>query len=142
VEGNEQRVLPVHPPGQAVSGKPANKGVRRVLCAFRYSWQGLRAAWRNEEAFRQECLLAAVMVPAAVMLAQTPVQFAFLVSVCLVVLITELLNSAIEAVVDRIGSESHKLAGRAKDMGSAAVLLSLVLAGLSWTLVALQRYLG
>jgi diacylglycerol kinase (ATP) len=101
---------------------------------------GFRAAWRGEEAFRQEVMLAAVLVPAAIWLGQTMLQRALLVGTCLLVLVVELLNSAVEAVVDRVGDELHVLSGQAKDMGSAAVLLSLALTVLVWAAVAWDRF--
>ena len=120
--------------------KLSETGFKRVLHATNYSWQGLRAAWRHEAAFRQECTIGILLIPVAILLAETAVQLAILLAVCILVLITELLNSAIEAVVDRIGHEHHDLAGRAKDMGSAAVMLSLVLMLTTWALVAAQRF--
>lgn len=119
--------------------KPSNTGFKRVLKATSYSWQGLRAAWKHESAFRQECTIGILLIPVASVLAESAVQLAILLAVCVLVLITELLNSAIEAVVDRIGHERHDLAGRAKDMGSAAVALSLVLMLTTWGLLAGQR---
>jgi len=119
--------------------KPSNTGFKRVLKATSYSWQGLRAAWKHESAFRQECTIGILLIPVASVLAESAVQLAILLAVCILVLITELLNSAIEAVVDRIGHERHDLAGRAKDMGSAAVALSLVLMLTTWGLLAGQR---
>ncbi len=117
-------------------------GMQRVVRATRFSWQGLRAAWREEQAFRQESVLGLIMTPVAFLIAEDLVQLALLLGVCVIVLITELLNSAIEAVVDRIGHEHHDLAGQAKDMGSAAVMLSLGLVWLVWGLVLLNRLLG
>lgn len=122
--------------------KLSETGFKRVLHATNYSWQGLRAAWTHEAAFRQECTIGILLIPVAILLAETAVQLAILLAVCILVLITELLNSAIEAVVDRIGHEHHDLAGRAKDMGSAAVMLSLVLMLTTWALVAAQRFAG
>lgn len=102
--------------------------------------QGLRAAWRFESAFRQECGAAAVLIPCAMLLAETWTQAALLIAVTGLVLLTELLNSAVEAVVDRVGKERHELAGRAKDIGSAAVFVSLVILVATWALVALDRF--
>jgi diacylglycerol kinase (ATP) len=115
-------------------------GFRRLVNATRYSAAGLRAAWRHEAAFRQECALAAFLVPAGVWLGRSATERALLIGACLLVLVIELLNSAIEAVVDRIGPEHHALSARAKDLGSAAVLLSLVLAAIVWALIAWQRF--
>jgi diacylglycerol kinase (ATP) len=122
--------------------KPGKKGLRRILDATGYSLGGLRAAFRNEAAFRQELALCAVLLPASFWLARTPVEWILLVTPLLLMLIVELLNSAVEAAIDRIGDEHHVLSGRAKDMGSAAVMLSLLLTGLSWGAVAWQRFLA
>lgn len=119
--------------------KPGTTGLARIVKATRYSMQGLRAAWRCESAFRQECALAAILVPCAFLLAETFTQAALLIAVIGLVLVTELLNSAIEAAVDRIGDAHHELAGRAKDMGSAAVFASLVIVLLTWSLVAVDQ---
>ncbi len=121
--------------------KPRYTGLTRIAKATRYSWQGLTAAWREEAAFRQECVLTVLMAPVAFVLGENLAQTALLIGVCFVVLITELLNSAVEAVVDRVGPEHHDLAGRAKDMGSAAVMVSIVLVQVTWLLVALNRVL-
>ena len=110
-------------------------GLRRVWNAFHYSLAGLRAAYRHEDAFRQEIWLAALMVPLALWLGDTGVERAMMVASVLLVLEVELLNSAIEATVDRISLASHRLAKRAKDMGSAAVLLSLLNAAVIWACV-------
>ena len=121
-------------------GKPGNTGLRRIVNATFFSAAGFRAAWRDEAAFRQELVLCVVLVPTAVWLGQTAVERALLIGSCLVVLIVELLNSGIEAVVDRVGAEHHRLSGQAKDLGSAAVLLSLVLVLVTWGLIAWARF--
>lgn len=121
--------------------KPNHRGMQRVAKATAYSARGLRAAWQHETAFRHECIATLVLLPAAFVLGENLAQTALLVGVCLVVLITELLNSALEATIDRFSEDHHPLAGRAKDMSSAAVALSLVLVGVVWGLVALQRLL-
>src|SRR5690606_31810194 len=100
--------------------KPGHKGLSHVFKAFGYSMQGLKAAWHYEEAFRLELLALIVMLPAALWLGGNGVERALLVGSLLLVLLVELINSAIEAVVDRVGVEHHTLAGRAKDIGSAA----------------------
>jgi diacylglycerol kinase (ATP) len=110
-------------------------GMTRVIRAFGYSFQGFRHAWREEAAFRQEALLSAVLIPIGVYLGRSGVERALLVSPVLLILVIEILNSAVEAVVDRSGPERHPLAGMAKDMGSAAVMLSFVLLGTVWLLV-------
>lgn len=122
--------------------KPGYTGWRRVMHATHFSLKGLHAAWRNESAFRQELGLCVVLLPLAWWIGQGPVEWILLVGSCLLVLIVELLNSAVESVVDRIGPERHELSGRAKDLGSAAVMLSLFLAGLTWVLLAGQKFLG
>ena len=110
-------------------------GLTRLLNALRYSINGFGAAFRHEEAFRQETLLAVALIPIALFLDVGGVAKALLVSSVLAVLIVELLNSAVEAAVDRISLENHRLAKRAKDIGSAAVFLSLVNVAVVWGLV-------
>ena len=109
-----------------------NTGIKRIFMAGVYSIQGIRAALQNEAAFRQEMILAVIAIPLAIWLDVSAVERMMLISVTVLVLIVELLNSAIEAVVDRFGGEIHELSGRAKDMGSAAVLLALLLAVYVW----------
>ena len=110
-------------------------GLQRVWNAFLYSLDGLRAAFRHEDAFRQEVLLAALLIPAAFFLPAGGLGKALMIGAVLLVLIVELLNSAVEAAVDRISLEDHKLAKRAKDIGSAAVFLSLLNVPAVWLLV-------
>lgn len=110
-------------------------GVRRVWNALRYSLSGLAAAFRHEDAFRQEVLLAALLIPAALLLPASGLGRALMIGAVLLVLIVELLNSAVEAAVDRISLEDHALAKRAKDIGSAAVFISLVNVPVVWALV-------
>ncbi|AVZ80122.1 diacylglycerol kinase [Zoogloeaceae bacteirum Par-f-2] len=113
-------------------------GLVRIWNAFRYSLAGLRAAFKHEDAFRQECLLAAILIPAAFFVPATFLGKAILIGSTLLVLIVELINSAIEATVDRVSLEHHRLAKRAKDIGSAAVLLTLLNLALMWALVLLD----
>lgn len=120
--------------------KPGATGLTRILRAFGYSMKGVRAALRYESAFRQEAILFVVLLPAAFWLGQSGLQYLLLVGSLLLVLIVELLNSAIEAVVDRIGNEHHELAGRAKDMGSAAVFISLANVMFTWAVIAWLRF--
>lgn len=120
--------------------KPVSSGLSRIVKATGYSLAGLRAAFSGEQAFRQEVGLAVVLVPLALWLGQTALERALLVASWLLVMIAEILNSAVEAVVDRVGPERHPLSGRAKDMGSAAVFLALCLAGILWAAVAWQRF--
>lgn len=110
-------------------------GLRRLWNAFHYSLAGFKAAYQNEDAFRQETLLAAALIPLALFLPAGAVGKALMIASVLLVLIVELLNSAVEATVDRISLEDHQLAKRAKDIGSAAVLLSLVNLTVVWALV-------
>ena len=119
--------------------KPGDTGLTRIVKATSYSILGIRAAWRHEAAFRQECMLVAIMVPAAFGLGESAMQTAILIATGLLVLLVELLNSAIEAVVDRIGHDDHDLSGKAKDLGSAAVFFALCLAGLIWTATVVDR---
>lgn len=124
------------PPGNPHKGRT---GIDRVLHAAGYSLEGLRAAYRNESAFRQEFWLAAVMLPLAFWLGRSWVEVALLAGSVLLVLIVELLNSAVEATVDRVSFELHDLSKRAKDFGSAAVMLALLLAGGVWGAALWQR---
>lgn len=112
--------------------KPGKKGLRRIIDAAGYSAKGLRAAWRSEEAFRMECTLGIILIPLGVIWGDSGVEKALLVASCLLVLVVELLNSAIEMVVDRIGPDYHELSGHAKDMGSAAVFLSMCTFAVIW----------
>ena len=121
--------------------KPAATGLARLARAAGDSLRGLRAAWRTEAAFRQECVLAAVLVPAAFFVGATLAQSALLIATVALVLVVELLNSAVEAAVDRVGRERHPLAGRAKDMASAAVFVSLLVVVVTWALVGAARFL-
>lgn len=109
-----------------------NTGLTRIIKAGQYSWQGLKATYQHEEAFRQEVWALLIAVPLALWLGENGIEKALLIGSVLLVMVTELLNSAIEAVVDRTGMEPHKLSGRAKDMGSAAVTVSIVNALLVW----------
>lgn len=120
--------------------KPGNTGIRRILRATKFSAQGFRSAWQHEAAFRQELVLVVLMTPVAIWLGGTVVEQALLIGVLLLVLIVELFNSAIEAAIDRHGDEHHELSGRAKDMGSAAVFVSLVIVLLVWGAVAWERF--
>jgi diacylglycerol kinase (ATP) len=113
-------------------------GFKRVWNAFLYSLAGLGAAFRHEDAFRQEVFLAVILVPAAFFLPASGIGKALMVASVLLVLIVELLNSAVEAAVDRISLENHRLAKRAKDIGSAAVFISLVNVPVVWLLVLLD----
>lgn len=122
------------------SMKPGKTGLPRIIDAAGYSLKGLRFAWKNEAAFRQESALALVLIPLGFWIGADAVQISMLIGSCLIVLIVELLNTAVEAVVDRISDEYHSLAGSAKDLGSAAVLISLLLVVLVWSLVIAERF--
>jgi diacylglycerol kinase (ATP) len=115
--------------------KPGNTGVKRIINAAGYSWAGLKAAFVHEAAFRQELALCIILVPTGLWLGQTGIERALLVGSLLLVLIVELLNSAIEAAIDRFGGEQHELSGRAKDIGSAAVFIALLNVIVIWGLV-------
>ena len=126
-------------------GAPVYKsrgGLGRVFKALRYSTQGLRAALRYEAAFRQEASLAIVMIPAAFFLGRHALETLLLIIAVVLVLIVELLNSALEALADTITTAPHPLIGRAKDIGSAAVLLALLLAGGAWATVGWLRFIS
>ena len=122
--------------------KPGHRGLARIARAVGHSWHGFRAAWRHEAAFRQECALAAALTPCAFWVGEDLAQTALLLAATGFVLVIELVNSAIEATLDRLGPERHPLAGRAKDMGSAAVFASLVLAGAVWALALVGKFRG
>jgi diacylglycerol kinase (ATP) len=121
--------------------KPGKRGISRIVDAFGYSMQGLNAAFVNEAAFRQELLLCVVFVPLAFWVGTDAVERALLIGSLLLVLMVELLNSAVETVVDRVDTEWSQLAGRAKDIGSAAVFISLLNAGVIWALILADHYL-
>jgi diacylglycerol kinase (ATP) len=114
-------------------------GILRLLGAFRYSFQGFQHAWKEEAAFRQDSALAFVLIPVGLYLGRGGAERALMVSSVLLILIVEILNSAIEAIVDRAGTSRHPLAGMAKDMGSAAVMMCFVLLGTVWLLILLDH---
>ncbi len=130
-----------HPIAEAAEVNPqkARRGLNRILHATGYSMQGLRAGW-GETAFRQEAMLSFVLLPVSFWLGQNWVEITLLAGSVLLVMIVELLNTCIESAIDRIGPEWHDLSKRAKDMGSAAVLLSLLLALGIWTSAIWQRF--
>ena len=109
-----------------------NTGVMRWKKALQFTWLGLKATYKHEEAFRQEVFVLAIAIPLALWLGETAVEIVLMIGSILLLLIVELLNSAIEAVVDRFGGEIHELSGRAKDMGSAAVFLTMLNAIMVW----------
>ncbi|KRA54880.1 diacylglycerol kinase [Pseudoxanthomonas sp. Root65] len=117
------------------------RGPGRILKATVWSFQGLRAAWMHESSFRLEVYLLVVLAPLALWLGQDGLERALMIGSCLLVLAAELLNSAVEAVIERYGPEHHELAGRAKDMGSAAVFVLMMNVLLCWGLILVPRYL-
>jgi diacylglycerol kinase (ATP) len=132
---------PKEAPKESPSAQKSRTGIKRLLHATGYSLQGLRAGW-GETAFRQEAIAAMVMLPAAFWLGRTWVEVALLAGSVLFVMITELLNTGIETAIDRIGPEWHDLSKRAKDMGSAAVLLSVVLCIGVWVAALVTRFVA
>jgi len=122
---------------QQVSEFKSKSGVKRIYAAFLYSMQGFMTAWKSEHAFRQELILAVPAMIVALLLPVSALKKLALIAVLILVLIVELINSAIEAVVDRISFERHPLSKNAKDFGSAAVCLSLLLATITWTVIVL-----
>jgi diacylglycerol kinase (ATP) len=123
---------------EAESPYQGQSGLRRILSATRNSLEGFAAAVRHEDAFRQELFMAAILVPAGLWLGKDGLERAILVAAVLFVLVVELLNSAVEATVDRISFDNHRLAKRAKDIGSAAVMLSIATALAVWLLVLIR----
>ena len=120
-----------------------NKNIfRHIRNAVIYSWAGLKAAWDNELSFRTEVIVIAFIWPIGIWIGETAVQWALLIGSSLLVLITELLNSAVEKVVDRIGTEHHILSKQAKDLGSAAAAVSMLAAVMVWGLIAYERFLN
>jgi len=120
----------------AESPHKGRRGVRRLVNALFYSLSGLALAFRHESAFRQEVALAALLLPTALVLPVGAAERVLLIGSVLLVLIVELLNSSVEAAVDRIGLDTHRLSKRAKDLGSAAVFVALALLALTWALIA------
>ncbi len=111
------------------------KGFKRLVNTIFFSFAGFKAAWVNEEAFRQEVIIFLLVVPLAIWLGENNIEILLLISTVILVLVVELINTAIETVVDRVGVEYHELAGRAKDIGSAAVMLSILMAIMTWVLI-------
>jgi len=120
--------------------KPNGTGIGRILKAGQCSVQGLSAVYKHESAFRQELLLCLILLPLAFILGNTPLGIALMIFGLILVLLVEVINSAIEAIVDRVGLEHHELSGRAKDMGSLAVSLALILCGVLWIGVLMSGY--
>ena len=122
--------------------KSPHTGLKRVFFAAGYSWKGFKSTWKHEAAFRQEVILFTLMAPLAFWIGETASERVILIAVLLIVLVVELLNSAVESVVDRIGEDYHKLSGRAKDQGSAAVFLSFFIAILVWGGFIISKIMG
>ena len=123
-------------------GEAKDTILSHILNAVIWSMAGIKAAWKNEQAFRWEAAIVLLMMPVGLWLGRTAVEWALLIASAMSILITELLNSAVEAVVDRIGPERHELSKRAKDMGSAAAFISMITAVIVWGLIAYERFLG
>lgn len=121
--------------------KPGKAGLARVIAAAGYSMRGLTYAWKNESAFRQELLGAIVLIPLAFFLGESAIEVSILLIPVFIVIVVELLNSAVEAITDRVGSEVHELSGAAKDLGSAAVLISLFLLFAVWGIFLIDKFL-
>ncbi len=118
-----------------------NKGLTRAFRAAINSWNGLIYAFKEESAFRQELALSLILIPLAIYLPVSPIEKILLIASVILVLIIELLNSSVEAAIDRISFEVHDLSKRAKDFGSAAVMLALILCGLTWVIILSEYYL-
>jgi len=118
-----------------------NKGLTRAFRAAINSWNGLIYAYKEESAFRQELALSLILIPLAIYLPVTPIEKILLIASVILVLVIELLNSSVEAAIDRISFEVHDLSKRAKDFGSAAVMLALLLCALTWTIILSEHYL-
>ena len=121
--------------------KPGKIGISRVIAATGYSLQGLKAAWIHQAAMRQEVIAAVLLSIVAILLPVTYIERILLIGCLFIVVIAKLINSAIEATIDRIGAEKHELSGRAKDIGSAAVFVALLLVALVWITVLVELYL-
>ena len=116
--------------------------MRHIVNALIWSMAGIKAAWKHELAFRSQVVVIAIMLPIGFWLGRTAVEWALLLGSCMLVLITELLNSALETIVDRVGLEPHELSGRAKDLGSAAAFFSMLTAAVIWGLIAYSRFVN
>lgn len=125
-----------------ISDKPNGSGFSRVLKATRCSFLGLKAAYKYEPAFRQELCLCLFLLPLSLFIADSGIQLALLIGSLILLLLVEVINSAIEAVVDRIGLEFHDLSGRAKDFGSAAVFLAICICVITWSGILFDNYIN
>lgn len=122
--------------------KPGKTGLSRIIDASKYSWLGYKAGFKNEAAFRQELVLGLILLPIAVIFSKSNIELALLIGSLFLVLIVELLNSGIEAVVDRISDEQHELSGRAKDLGAAAVMTALINVIVIWGIIFIPQLLN
>ena len=122
--------------------KPGKTGFSRLFDALGYSWLGYKAAYKNEAAFREEIFLGVLLIPTAIYFAETNIELAILLGSLFLVLITELLNSGIEAIVDRVSDEHHELSGRAKDLGAAAVMTALINVIVIWGIIFYPRVIS
>ncbi|MBN1377718.1 MAG: diacylglycerol kinase [Gammaproteobacteria bacterium] len=120
--------------------KPGKTGLCRIIDATKYSCKGFSFAWKHEAAFRQELILSLILIPLGLWLGDGATEKALLIGVCFITLMVEILNTSIEAVVDRVGNEYHELAGSAKDLGSAAVFISLVMTATVWSLILYEKF--
>jgi len=134
------RIIPVGRKNGSFSMKPGLSGFARIIAAAKNSFRGARDAWRHESAFRQEISISALMLLMSFWLAQTLVEWLLLILPLFLLIIVELLNSAIENTVDRVGQERHILSGRAKDMASSAVMFCLILVAVVWLSMAWNRF--
>ncbi|PKG84070.1 diacylglycerol kinase [Colwellia sp. 75C3] len=123
-----------------INSKPNGSGLSRILKAMRCSFLGLKAAYKHEAAFRQELYLCLVLLPLSLFIANSGMQLALLIGSLIILLLVEVINSAIEAVVDRIGLDHHELSGRAKDLGSAAVFLAISFSVIIWGGIVFDNY--
>lgn len=122
--------------------KPGKTGFSRLFDAFGYSWLGYKAGFKNEAAFREELFLGALMLPVAIIFAESSIELALLIGSLFLVLMVELLNSGIEAIVDRVSDEHHELSGRAKDLGAAAVMTALINVIVIWSIIFVPKVLN
>ena len=125
-----------------LTNKPKPQGWRRMFFTIRYSILGFKAAWEHEESFRQQLIVAVIALPLSILIAKNWGEYVILLGSLMLILIVELLNSALETIVDRISTEHHPLSGRAKDLGSAAAMLAMVMAGIIWGSLIILRLLG
>ena len=122
--------------------KPGKTGLSRIIDAVGYAWLGYKAGFKHEAAFRQEIFLSLILMPVAIIFAETSIELVLLIGSLFIVFIVEILNSAIEAVVDRISDEQHELSGRAKDLGAAAVMTALINVTVIWSIILLPKFIN